>query len=74
MNLPHGWHATFFDVPKRIVLTKPTRQPGICLQWEPPFLKAVDPASGVLITGLTVSLPDDVRQPLIEAARERWGA
>lgn len=72
MNLPYGWKATWLDGPRRIVLTKPGRMQRVTLQWQPPFLKAVDPASGVFAQGLTTMLPDDVRKPLIEAAKERW--
>ena len=73
MRLNHGWTATFLDGPQRIVLTKPGRQNRVTLQWQPPFLKPIDAASGVVLTGLVTSIGDDVRQPLLQAARERWG-
>jgi hypothetical protein len=73
VKLAHGWVAAFLDGPQRIVLTKPGRQQRMTLQWQAPFLKAIDPVSGVFAAGLTSMLPDDVRQPLIAAARERWG-
>lgn len=75
MKLPHGWSASFLDGPRRIVLTKPGQRQvrTVHLQWQAPFLKPIDAASGVLLTGLTTSLPDDVRRPLLQAARERWG-
>ena len=72
MKLKHGWSANFIDASQRIVLTKPGRQNRLTLQWQPPFLKPIDAVSGVLLTGLTTSIGDDVRGPLLKAARERW--
>ena len=72
MKLAHGWSASFLDSSQRIVLAKPGRSGRVCLEWQKPFLRAIDPASGVLLTGLQVWLPEDVRQPLLKAARERW--
>lgn len=71
-SLPHGWNVRMIDAQKRFILSKPRRQQSVVLQWEPPFLKATD-FQGNPLHGLVVAIPDDVRGPLLEVARERWG-
>lgn len=71
--LPHGWSVVAVDAKRQFVLTKRSRQQPVVLRWEPPFLKATD-LQGNPLHGLVVAIPDDVRGPLIEVAKARWGS
>jgi hypothetical protein len=75
MKLNHGWNATMVDGSKRVLLTKPgiKARRTLCMQWEPPFLRRVDPVSGVTIVDTFDRLPPDTRSDLVAVCKARWG-
>jgi hypothetical protein len=75
MILSFGWTATFLDARRRIVLSKPgtsnTRR--LYMEYKPPFVRRIDPKSGVALVDTFNRLPMQTHKQLVTACRERWG-
>ena len=74
MNVGHGWRATFIDETKGVVLSKPgSTRSRIYLLYNFPFLKRIDPVTGLRkVDGFDI-IPPDTRATLMEVCKERWG-
>jgi hypothetical protein len=79
VKLSFGWHATFVDGSRRVMLRKPGHSPkvvdrNLCYEFDGVRVKRIDPVSGVVQTDDVSRAPPATLRELLAECRARWGA
>jgi len=78
LALPHAWAAKFDDVRHRVTLCKQVRgssgqmRKTLTVEYRPPFLRRIDPISGMVCGDNFSQLPPESKTALMAACAERW--